>query len=166
LSFLVSISQTSAPHYIIFQLVSASETRLTLYHIRTLTPLTRSDIYGLNIHDKRSHFHHKRSKNPKDLFVPDLQRSLLAHSILRFNQLSIGYYGPITALDLLDYYWLLVSIGRILPTNIPLPLGVKLCSAHSVCVASNNHSSFSEHLSSTLVIPKNQSSVTILGIVT
>ena len=91
LSFLVSISQTSAPHYIIFQLVSASETRLTLYHFRMLTPLTRSDIYGLNIHDKRSHFHHKRSKNPKDLFVPDLQRSLLAHSILRFNQLSIGY---------------------------------------------------------------------------
>jgi hypothetical protein len=49
-----------------------------MYYTHTLTAHNRSRFHRLNFHIKRSNFHLKRSTDPKDLFVSDLQRSLLA----------------------------------------------------------------------------------------
>lgn len=94
----------------LFQLISSPETHVTLYHIHTLTSLTRSHFTRLNFHNKRSFSPHK-IQNPKRNLCSRSPKisSGLQHPSLQsaINWLLIAYHCPRIIGLLLDisFYW-------------------------------------------------------------
>ena len=80
----------------LFQLISSPETHVTLYHIHTLTSLTRSHFTRLNFHNKRSIFTAQDPKSQKkslfqiskDLFWPPAPFATLGYQLVT-NSLSL-----------------------------------------------------------------------------